>query len=229
MKIALVDARFDVGILAQLTQRIGVVEVQVRGGENPPRNSPVAKVRENACQDLHAACRNEGDGERETCAVGELRLESRQHVGASLVVVAEDARRIALVGFFPRTDEARLEAFRELHDAVFEFALHLRPPYKGRIRSTHYRRSAGGMGQQPRHRSASCSRLHGRLAGAGGRASAGAGRRASRMSGRGQKRAAARASHEDSVPAPLPRSCYTFERRSTDRYSARDSASVRSI
>ena len=130
MKITLVDACFDVGILAQLAQRVGVVEVQVCGRENPPRDSPVAKVGEDARQNLHAACRDEGDGKRKARAVGKLRLKRRQHVGTSLVVVAEDARRIALIGFFPRSDEARLEAFRELHDAVFEFALHLRPPYE---------------------------------------------------------------------------------------------------
>ena len=122
MQISLVDARFYVGELHQLAQRIGIVEVVESGSQDPAAHTPPFQFVEDLHQHLDAAGGNEGDREVEALASSKLAFQDREHIRLRAGAVADDARGITPIGVDAGIDEARLERVGEIDCAVLNIS-----------------------------------------------------------------------------------------------------------
>lgn len=131
VKVSLVNACFNVGIFEQLPERVGIVEAEIRRCENAPLDSPLSQLREYFGEHLNSAGRDECDRKIEAYAIEEFSFDNGEHIACG-IVVAENARRKAVVGLLLGSDEACFEAlsesglrfFRKLDNVAFNALIH---------------------------------------------------------------------------------------------------------
>lgn len=131
VEVSLVNACFNVGIFEQLPERVGIVEAEIRRCENAPLDSPLSQLREYFGEHLNSAGRDECDRKIEAYAIEEFSFDNGEHIACG-IVVAENARRKAVVGLLLGSDEACFEAlsesglrfFRKLDNVVFNALIH---------------------------------------------------------------------------------------------------------